>query len=269
MRRLNLTHTVNKKHPLNRGLISWWLALPQGPRGGIFRDLMRRNHGTLTNGPTWGGALGRPGGWGSLDFDGTDDYVQITQVQFTGAFTVACWVYPRSMSAFEDTGGLHALVNNGTSQEQLAIGTGELAVTIFNSLSRLFPGSNNFTNDSWQHFCFTRDASDICQFYRNGLTVDSPFSKGGTFTIDRWGYDPVAGSSRVPFNGRKDDKRLYSRGLSAAETAALYHASRQGYLNWIRRAKSTLRAQEIASQSKIGHFVHAPWQPPYESGAWR
>jgi hypothetical protein len=68
---------VDWAHPLNRGLVADWTILPiPGWRGGLtLRDLVRGgrrpNDGTLTAGPTWGGAKGRPGGFGSLNTNGT------------------------------------------------------------------------------------------------------------------------------------------------------------------------------------------------------
>jgi hypothetical protein len=39
---------VDWRHPLNRGLVSWWAGLPGRAGGGTLRDLCRRHDGTLT-----------------------------------------------------------------------------------------------------------------------------------------------------------------------------------------------------------------------------
>lgn len=71
--------------PMTRGLVTL-LATGEGPYWGgpKFYDLVPKSngrggyHGTLTNGPVWGGALGCPGQRGSLDFDGVNDHVLIS-----------------------------------------------------------------------------------------------------------------------------------------------------------------------------------------------
>jgi hypothetical protein len=61
---INLACPVNRSHPLARGLVSFWLPLP-GRMGRIYLDdIAGRNHGTLTNGPTW---VGGPNGFGAVN----------------------------------------------------------------------------------------------------------------------------------------------------------------------------------------------------------
>src|SRR5690606_30479453 len=79
------------------GLISWWMVLPHWRGGLTWRDLCGRNHGTLTNmdPPTdWVGPRGRPGGWGALDFDGSNDHVLVAHSNSfnVSSLSVAAWV---------------------------------------------------------------------------------------------------------------------------------------------------------------------------------
>jgi hypothetical protein len=66
---IDTRNPIEWRHPLNRGLVSWWLPFGPWQGGGTLRDLARRNHGTLTNGPTW--AAGRDG-FGAVKFDGRE-----------------------------------------------------------------------------------------------------------------------------------------------------------------------------------------------------
>jgi hypothetical protein len=62
---------VNRAHPLNDGLVTWWLTLPPTDGGLRWYDLLGLNHGTLANfgaGFGWRGTT-RPGGFGQLTFD--------------------------------------------------------------------------------------------------------------------------------------------------------------------------------------------------------
>src|SRR4051812_47331231 len=89
-------------HPLNVGRVAWWLAGDTSPYWGapLYRDIVPKsssgggNHGTLTGGPAWQGPAGRPGGWGSVSFDGSDDYVDCgtgASLGITGDLTIAGW----------------------------------------------------------------------------------------------------------------------------------------------------------------------------------
>ena len=75
---INMAAPVNWAHPLNRGLTSWWIVLPGMTSGARFIDIVNPNgnHGTLTNMDhlDW---VGSADGWGALDFDGSDDYVNV------------------------------------------------------------------------------------------------------------------------------------------------------------------------------------------------
>lgn len=70
---IDLGQPVNRSSPLNRGLVSWWMALPYPPYWGgpRFLDLCGRNHGTLNTGPAWSGNIGRAGGFGAIRFPGS------------------------------------------------------------------------------------------------------------------------------------------------------------------------------------------------------
>src|SRR4051812_27861308 len=88
---------VQPGHPLNRGLTAWYAALPWWKQGPRLRDLVNKNHGVLspsTGLPTWRGARGRPGGYGCLEFNGTNHYVDLgsTWLDVSGEYTIACWI---------------------------------------------------------------------------------------------------------------------------------------------------------------------------------
>lgn len=63
-------------HPLNDGLVGWWMPLENNWGGSYLYDLCGKSHGTLTNFPTgcWGAAQD---GSGTLTCDGVNDYVSI------------------------------------------------------------------------------------------------------------------------------------------------------------------------------------------------
>ena len=97
---------VNRGHPLNLGRAAWWLSLPHLMGGQQWFDLMGTSHGALTNmtSATTSGwdATTRPGGWGHVRFNGTNNTVLINNASLgTGgpSVAVAAWVYPTSTPA--------------------------------------------------------------------------------------------------------------------------------------------------------------------------
>src|SRR5688500_11296274 len=105
-RPVSLLGPVNRLHPLNRGLVAWFLTLP-GLSGGLkwhnLMDLSNGPHGTLTSmdPPTdWVSAKARPGGFGALDFDGSNDDVRFTfPIAIANVpITASAWVYPTNLT---------------------------------------------------------------------------------------------------------------------------------------------------------------------------
>lgn len=231
-------NAVNRRAPLNRGLVSWWMVLPNrvGGGGNTFRDLCGRNHGTLTNGPTWSGSR-QTGGYGSLNFASTARVAASVPGAFT-SFTVSAWfrwqawqtssvvieVGTRPNLRIERTGSnLHALVlDNGTYQ---------------------FPHTGTAVDDGrWHHIAAVWIDSTSLTVYLDGVQKSQDTSVGTQVVSSPLSVtlgNSSGGGSTSNWNGDIDDVRIYpSRALSAAEIAALYQASRLGYpneLNWIQR----------------------------------
>src|SRR5262245_7275708 len=91
---------VNWSHPVAGSLHRLGLVVP-GRTGSRLLDLSGRSHGSLTSGPGWVGNQGRPGGWGAISLDGTDDWITAGYVaahNLTASFSVAAWAYSRATS---------------------------------------------------------------------------------------------------------------------------------------------------------------------------
>lgn len=231
---LDLGQPINWASPLNRGLVSRWQVINQGAYSGGARllDLAGKNHGTLTNGPVWQGAMGRPGGFGSLKFDGSDDRVD-TSLSFNEQFyTVANWEYVPS-----GTSGFRVQFENLYQFSHYRDGTGFNLALGNGSLWLTFPSCGTVSTNVWTHFASTYDGATI-KGYINGLEVSStPYSRSyyASAQVTKIG---AAGSNSALSDGFLDDLRLYSVAKSASEISAIYQDSRRGYpetLNWQRR----------------------------------
>jgi len=248
LRRLSAGNPVNTAHPLNMRLISWWLNTPSSPRGITFYDLMRRNSGTLQNGPLWTGVAGRSGGYGSLEFVGGTSRVQIPDSTslvnaFLGNFTISMWVlkaanntYYRLFSKGKESapisrvdiflGGTTALDNNVTFNLYQA---GVLRQV------RSPSGSFNSTN-TWRHICAIYNQVNL------SIGIDGVFSN----QAQTGAADTTAGQvlylgvflngTTHPLVGKIDSVRLYDYALSSNDVQALIQEEATGYsstLNWL------------------------------------
>ena len=191
------------------------------------------NTGTLTNmaGSEW--TTGKVGG--ALDFDGTNDYVNLGSVASadplalaSSAFTMAAWIntpltgdiFQRIVSKATDFYGVDGY--------EFAIGNaGRLRLYVngndFRSANENIVGAN-----TWTHVAVTADGSNY-QFYVNGVAHDGEFSTGSynappSVTANaNVGRQSAAGVRR--FNGSMDELRIYNSALSASEIGALAGAA--------------------------------------------
>lgn len=239
---INPGSAVNFSSPLNRGLESWWLHLPNrlGGGGNTFRDLMRRNHGTLTNGPTWGGARGAPGNYGSLVFDGSDDYIALPAAAPFNlpAFTIAALYRPTAVGSLQ-----YLFAKDVSGQRSYSFGfgntSGRLIFADHAGPNTIESGNTVVTAGDWQLSAVTRPRiGGTASIYHNGK-LDWTGTSSGTFNqtnTPRIGGREFVGFTQ-PFGGNIASVWFYNRALSAAEVMALYQDSRAGYpttLNWQR-----------------------------------
>lgn len=252
---INLADPVARRNPLNRGLLAWWLVAPGLTGGGTFADLLGRRHGTLVNmdpASDWIGTS-RLGGWGALDFDGTDDYVDannLTAIQGNSQpLTISGW-----WRSSPGTTGLHLMAHqwngnqgpiafvNGTSIAwQVGSGTQRLTVT------------GGWAHGVWTHLAFVfRGAGAVAgnmEVFKNGAIAGSS-SLSGANAAHAITFKIAHATGGVDYwTGQADGVRVYNRALSASEIAAEYDLSRRychGRLNLIRRPTWRLPIPRVA-----------------------
>jgi hypothetical protein len=224
---------VARGHPLNRGLVSWWLAVPWYMSGPRFIDLAGRSHGTLTNGTTWQGARGRPGGWGALTFDGTNDHVAVPDRAETGLFTVSAWARSTSTSG---TRGVF------TRSEAVAFTQNWMlfqrdATGLFWSFQTSDGSSNEArstiatTDGVWRQLVGVYSGSGALTLYVDGkLAASNSGSSPGMNGFSVTSIGSYASGSSDFWQGDIDDVKLWSgRALSSDDVAQLYRLSVRGY----------------------------------------
>lgn len=223
---------VNWSHPLNRGLVSWWLALPGGwGRGMQFRDLCGKNHGTLTNGPAWSSAMGRPGGWGSLKFDGSDDYVQVAAHASLNSSvgTIAFWI---KLLAVPGTPS-HVMGNcaaYGWSGWQVYMDGVNIACSLSTSGGvKTYLGYNDISDGKWHHVAYTYASGGLSTAYFDGLFYNEDAATVSFTLANAIRICATIDDYFINTNAHIDDLRIGDRKLTASEVKSYYDLSKQWY----------------------------------------
>ena len=226
--------------PLNRGLVSWWLALPQTMGGARLIDLCGRYHGTLTNSPTWTSAAGRSG-WGALKYVSASTQYVATSAPLSSltAFTLSGWTL-RSASGSNvymttNTAGYSGLVQVGFFSDGNVYITPDAV-----DASQFLSCASNST--SWVHFVYTFDGSQSTattrnKLYLNGSSQTLSGSSAATTTNASSGTLDIGrrSLSSTYTSGKIDDVQFRTRTLSSDEAVALYNDSRTGYQQTLNR----------------------------------
>lgn len=250
--RIDTRTPVNWQHPLNRGLVRWWLGLPGQAGGPLLADLAtggRANAGTLTNGPTW--AAG-PNGLPGVLFDGTDDYVDCGQAAgLTGLAEFAVEAYCRPDSVSGGSAGLRYVVScedvvGGASNTAfiLRLSTSPVRFEWYTATAGAFYGPATYsgvTAGATYHLLAGATASGL-YLYANGSLAGTAGGSGGAATNSPTVPVCVGAPSTQPgraFQGPVWSVRGYRRLPSAAEAAALYDQARRGYPDLLRRWSPT------------------------------
>jgi hypothetical protein len=239
-RRLNYGQPINRACPLNRGLVSRWQSLPAGGRGNTQFDLASRNHGTLTNGTTWGGgAIGRPGGWGrSIHSGASSQYIDCGTPSGLYSATECTFM---GWGNRDNTGVLWCLGAGTTDAARLEI----LWFTdgnIYFSVNAVFASYAHSSTEASHHFALVFVGGTRLTLFHDGVQVAETTSSipATTESVANMGAFFIGQTALSRFTtGWHDDTRVYNRALSASEIHAIHCESRAGSpltLNWIRTA---------------------------------
>jgi len=153
----------------------------------------------------------------SIQFDGTDDYVELSDIDFSGSFSGECWVNTNQLSDAQiiskHSNGLDAnyliAVSNGKLSFQTNVGG------IFYNLL-----GDSIQTGVWYHAAFVYDSTtNKVYLYVNGSKVDSVTTAGGSPVLNNWNttIGNSAGGTPFYFDGLIDEVRLWSRIISSSE----------------------------------------------------
>jgi hypothetical protein len=241
----------------------WWCpSLNPAMGGSRLWDLSgRQNWGTLTNmDPATDWVIS--GGKGALDFDNTDDHVNIPDSDVLSGLdflTVSFWANPRTLPAAAFGNRMWAVTKGNTNQfewessinafSNAAIPYGKWAFSSYNLAANADRGRGTAADavvGQWQFVVFTQAGrASIPNAYFNGALSNGATSSGGTPAAGN-GTAAVqiarraTGGDRI-FDGQLDDIRIYNRALTAGEVRQLYQIGR-GNMPLRRRRRYTEEA---------------------------
>lgn len=181
------------------------------------------NNGTLTNGPTFDSGSG-----GSIVFDGTDDYVNVsdsTSLDIASEITEEVWVY---INSYTDRGTL--ITKNLSYYFQVTTdGTVQIYTYWNNGGSRANSAYNSSTNtiplNTWTHIAFTESTGGLRKIYINGSLDSSHQQEASIYTAN----DPVnigGQTSTRWLDGKISQARVYNRELTSTEILQNYNATK-------------------------------------------
>ncbi len=195
--------------------------------GGGWADLTRNsNHSELVNGPTYNASNG-----GSIVFDGTNDYINSTNIsnQFTGDVTAEAWMKvtssPTDWVRIVGTGGNGG--NNRTFGLWYAIDRRILWQRNGGQDPGIFPTTPLIPLNSWCHVVATTSGSSHV-IYFNGTSIGTQTATGPwassneAITIGFAGFHTYTTSNISQI-------KLYNRGLSASEVLQNYNSQKSRF----------------------------------------
>jgi len=161
----------------------------------------------------------------SLDFDGTDDYVNCgndSSLQISGDITCSCWLKTSSadspMSLIDKLGsntGMFIFLSSG--KPRIWIGTGSAIVNYENIGSDLRDGA-------WHHLVVVND-EDVATYvyidgtaYNNGTATDMAVNTANNFNIGSYS------TTSWIFEGKIDEVAIWNSALTASEITAIYNS---------------------------------------------
>lgn len=171
----------------------------------------------------------------SLDFDGSNDYIQIPYnanlTPQTGNFTISAWINTDNLSGWHP---IWSTLNLSSSTSTVSIHTfnTKIRVTVGRPTSGwalLLDSTQALSTSTWYHIAVTFDFSGNAQIYINGNADNSGAIGTHSTTWDTG--DRYIGEGEGFWDGRVSNLSIYSSELTSAQVTTLYNEGKPFDLN--------------------------------------
>jgi len=150
----------------------------------------------------------------AFDFDGSNDYVDVTGISSDNTWSVSVWVNADNLV------GTSKIFDCSTGRATFEYQTAQGGWLYYDTTYRAVGITEKFL-DTWQHWVITQDGTDL-EIYQNGSSIYSTTSAGKSL-----GGTCVLGKRYTGadyFDGTLDEIGIWDRQLSEAEIIELYNS---------------------------------------------
>lgn len=246
---------------LRDGLVGAWCP-SLGPTASTLLDRSgRNNHGTLVNmdqSTDWV----QSGGYGALDFDGTNDYVGLSrQANFSrlcndsSTMTVAFWVYPRSTSRNAFVADWDSAGSNESVRIEMSgfnVTSGRIGGNVLSPAnSATIQTTATVTLNQWHHIVVMRTATGQRLFWNGVLNAENTVSILTSSTANAPAIARAGQFNGLYANCIMDDIAVWSRAITSSEVSQLYQQGRGRWLRLQRRRELGYVASTGARRRRI------------------
>ena len=205
--------------------------------GTAWNDLVHKNNGTLTNGPTFVSAVG---GTDYINLDGTNDHIEVGNVAeiktaINETFSICFWVRPNTGgSGYRCVFGFMNGDNTAGGGIETASGTRQYKFWVGDDSNFAGPQcTSDATDNVWCQIVGTSDGSTL-RIYFNGVQEDTE-SRAGCGDITAAGNIRLGCHAGLTADGNRYHKggignvQVYNRTLSAVEVTQNFKIQRIRY----------------------------------------
>tara|TARA_R110002072_G_scaffold1455_1_gene12158 strand:- start:2351 stop:3022 length:672 start_codon:yes stop_codon:yes gene_type:complete len=194
--------------------------------GTTWTDLAGSDDGTLTNGPLFDSNNG-----GSIDFDGTNDYAEISGTQnlnfpiSTNSATFSIFL------KFHSVGSWTGLFNKNRSSSWIGLWMSSASKAVFGAPSSNLQGTTTLATGNWYNIVGVQLANTSRKIYVNGtLEATKTTSFGSTAaTTENWMIGQATSVNEY-LNGNVACASIYEKALTADEVLQNYNALKNRFV---------------------------------------
>ncbi len=163
----------------------------------------------------------------SLNFDGTDDYVDVGDVDLVkdNDFTISLWTKINNFTYYTGVG--KGVYTDGQKQYQVGFGTNGVPWVVLNNGTNkgVLTFGNALNTNTWYHLTYVFDRDNLCKVYVNGIfwgqasmtNYQGDLSNSNNLLIGKYQ------SINTYTNGQIDDVRIYNYALTSEQVKTIYN----------------------------------------------